>query len=104
MTWESVGASRQNYQCIECAHFDSSVQFENEMAPEAIQCSNCGSGRGIPSIGEMIARGKGMRPVTQEHRDKYDEWTSPKDYSRLGMERPANVGLTLVENNNVNIN
>jgi len=101
MTFESNGAKRQNYQCIECGHFDSAVVFENEGTPEGIQCANCKSGSGIPTIHDMVRMGKGMRPVTQEHRNQFDVWTEPRDYTRLGIDRIPSV---VVENNNNAVN
>jgi len=100
MTLESTKGVRQNYQCIECAHFDSLVIFENEPVPPAVQCADCKSGSGIPTLNDMIRMGKGMRPTTQEHRDKYDVWTSPRDYQRLGMTRVS----TVVENESNTVN
>jgi len=101
MTYESVGAKRQNYQCLECGHFDSAVIFENEGTPEALQCADCKSGSGIPTIHDMIRAGKGMRPVSQEHRDRYDVWTSPRDYQRLGITRDP---VSVVENESNAVN
>lgn len=104
MTWESTHASRQNYQCMDCGQFDSSVQFEGEPIPDAIACMACGSGRQQGSTLDMIRVGKGMRPVAKEHRDKFDVWTSPKDYARLDINRAQSDGGNVVENNNTNVN
>lgn len=90
MTFDSLKATRQCYQCVDCGHFDSYVAFEGERIPDAIQCADCKSGSGLATTVDMIRAGKGMRRVTQEHRNQYDQWTSPTDYQRLDINRPVN--------------
>lgn len=66
MTFESTGCREVPYRCIACGAEDKGTFFPEEQTPEAIQCWNCGAGRGTKSTHEMFMMGKGMFVVVPE--------------------------------------
>lgn len=66
MTFESLNAKEVQYRCTACNAEDKLKLLPDEHIPEAVQCWNCGAGRGTKSTMEMYHTGRAMFVVVQE--------------------------------------
>lgn len=67
------GIRYQVYECTnkECGALDRAKLFATEEAPLAINCWQCGAGRGMPNAGVMRQRGVGMFPSNKPWVDQH---------------------------------